>query len=104
MKTKFKLMTWNIEEECIFSKDFKNEDEAVQMAQALGNRRVCPHHVIQIFKFKKTGHKWELVVWETDKPQIMGYVSFYSKKDAIFASKLIKEYDETLKINITKIY
>lgn len=104
MKTRFKLMTWNIEEECTFSREFENEDEAIQVAQALSRRRFYPHHVIQIFKLKKTGHKWELVVWDTDRPQIMDYISFYSKKEAIFAAKLIKEYDKTLKTNINKIY
>lgn len=104
MKTKFKLLTWNIDEECIFSKEFKNENEAIGAAQALGNRRVHPHNVIVILRTKKTGHRWNLDIWDIDKPQKMKHIPFYSKKDAIFAIKEIKEYDDTLKVNLTKIY
>jgi hypothetical protein len=104
MKTKFKLMTWDFEEGCIFSKDFKNENEAIQMAQALGNRRSCPHNVIKIFRVKKTGHKWELEVLDADRPRKTEYVSFYSKKDAVNAIKVIREYDDTLKTSLIKIY
>lgn len=53
MKTKFKLLTWNIEEECIFSRELRSENDAIQTAQALGNRRTCPHDVISILKTKK---------------------------------------------------
>lgn len=104
METRFKLITWNVEEECVFSKDFKNENEAIQMAQALGNRGCCPHEVINILRTKKTGHKWEVAVLNIDKPQNVEYISFYSKKEAIFAIKAIEEYDHTLRAKPIKIY
>lgn len=104
METKFKLLTWNIEDDCLFSREFKNENEAIQTAQALGNRRVWPHNIIIILKTKKTGHRWDVSVWSIDRPSKMEYVSFYSKKDATFAIKEIEEYDDTLKTDLTKIY
>lgn len=104
MKTKFKLITWNLEDDCIFSREFKNENDAIQTAQALGTRRNYPHDVINILRTKRTGHRWELAVWVIDKPQKLEYISFYSKKDAIFAIKNIKEYDNTLKTELIKIY
>jgi hypothetical protein len=104
MKTKFKLLTWNIEDDCIFSRELRCENEAIEAAQALGNRRVCRHDVIGILKVRKVGHRWELAVWSIEKPLKMEYISFYSKKDAIFAIKAIKEYDDTLKTHLTKIY
>ena len=104
MKTKFKLLTWNIDEECIFSREFKCENEAIEKAQALGNRRTCPHDVIGILRTKKTGHRWDLKVWIPEKPWNVEYIPFYSKKDAIFATKEIKEYDDTLKTSLIKIY
>ena len=104
MKTRFKLITWNIEEEYIFSREFKSENRAIETAQALGNRKIYPHDVIRILRTKKTGHKWELAVWNIDKPQKVEYISFYSKKDAIFTIKCIKEYNDTLKVKLTKIY
>ena len=104
MKIRFKLLTWDIEANCIFSRDFKKENDAIQTAQALGNRRTCPHDIISILKIKKTGHKWDLAVWDIDKVQNMEYISFYSKKDAIFAIKKIREYDDTLEVDLIKIY
>ena len=104
MKAKFKLITWNLEEDCIFSREFESENDAIQTAQALSNRRTCTHDVINILRTKKTGHRWELAVWVIDKPQKVEYISFYSKKDAIFAIKNIKEYDGTLKTDLIKIY
>lgn len=104
MKKKFKLLTWNIEDDCIFSKEFRYECEAIQTAQAFSSRKICPHDIIGILREKITGHKWELAVWNIDKPQKVEYISFPSKKDAIFAIKTIKEYNDTLKVELTKIY
>lgn len=104
MKTKFKLITWNIDEKCIFSREFRSENEAIEVAQALRNRRVHPHNVIGILRTKKTGHRWNLNIWDIEKPQKMEQIPFYSKKDAIFAIRGIKEYDDTLKVNLIKTY
>lgn len=104
MKTRFKLITWNIDEECIFSKEYKYENEAIEAAQALGNRKAHPHNVIGILKTKKTGHRWNLEVWDIEKPKKIEYIPFYSKDDAIFAIIGIKEYDDTLKVNLIKNY
>lgn len=104
MKTKFKLLTWNIDEGCFFSRGFKYENEAVEAAQALEKRTVHPHDIIGILRTKKTGHRWNLNIWTTKIPHKREYISFYSKKDAIFAIRRIKEYDDTLKVNLIKIY
>lgn len=104
MKTRFKLLTWNIEDDCIFSREFRYENDAIIVARALGNREVCRHDVIGILRIKKAGHKWELTVWNIEKPSNLEYISFYSKKDATFAIKVIKEYNDDLKISLTKIY
>lgn len=104
MKTKFKLLTWNIDEECIFSREFRGENEAIEAAQALENRRIHPHDVIGILRTKKTGHKWSLKVWYIENPEKMKCIPFYSKKDAIFAIRGIKEYSDILKVNLIKIY
>lgn len=104
METKFKLLTWNIEDDCIFSREFRSESRAIETAQALRYRRVSPHDVIGILRTRKTGHRWELAVWSAEKPSKIEYISFYSKKDSIFAIKAIKEYDDTLKVDLTKLY
>ena len=104
MKTKFKLLTWNIEDDCIFSREFRYENEAIEVAQALSNRGVYRHDIIGILRIREVGHRWNLAVWSTEKPSNLEHISFYLKKDAIFAIKVIKEYNDTLKVNLTKIY
>lgn len=104
MKTKFKLLTWNIDEERIFSRESRCEKEAIEAALILRNRKVHPHITIGILKTKKTGHRWILNVWSPKTPEKIDYISFYSKIDAIFAIKGIKEYDDTLKVNLIKKY
>lgn len=104
MKTKFKLLTWNINEGHFLSREFKYENEAIEAAQALRYRNVNPHDIIGIFRTRRTGHRWNLNIWTTKIPQKREYISFYSKKDAIFAIRRIKEYDDTLKVNLIKIY
>ena len=104
MKTKFKLLTWNISEKCFLSREFKCKEEAIKVAQALKYRRINPHDIIGIFRTRRTGHRWTLNVWTTEIPQKREYISFYSKKDAIFAIRKIKEYNEILKVNLIKIY
>lgn len=104
METRFKLLSWNIEEERMFSKEFKTYTGAIESAQTLSHRGVQPHNVLSVIKTKKTGHRWELAVWDIDKPQKMEYIPFYSKKNAIFAIKVIKEFDSTLKVDLTKLY
>ena len=104
MGAKFKLLTWNLEDDCIFSREFRSENRAIETAQALENRSVCPHNVIRILRVKETGHRWELAVWPNERPSKIEHVSFYSKKDATFAIKVIKEYDDSIKVKLTKIY
>lgn len=104
MGTKFKLLTWNIEDKCVFSREFGYEKIAIETAQALSSRKVCPHNVIGILETKETGHRWQLVIWHVDRPSNMGYAIFYSKRDAKFAANLIKKYDNNLKTCLTKYY
>ena len=104
METRFKLLTWVDEDDCIFSREYKTEDEAIKMAQELKTRNFYPHKIISIFEIKKTGHSWLLEVWKENGSENMEYISFYSKKDAIFAKRIIEEYDDTIKTELTKIY
>lgn len=104
MKTKLKLLTWNIEDDCIFSREFKYENEAIEVAQALSNREVCRHDIIEILRVRESGHRWDLAVWNIEKPSNLEHVSFYSKEDAAYAIIGIKEYNKNLETSITKIY
>lgn len=104
MKTRFMLLTWNIEEKCIFSRKFTNENDAFITAEELSSRKVRPHDIIKIFQIEKIGHRWDLAVWHSNDPLNVEYVSFYSKTDAIFANEVIKKYDNTLKTDLVNIY
>lgn len=104
METKFKLLTWNIEDNCIYSREFRTEDQAIEMALALENRKVYTHNLVGILETRKTGHRWELAVWPAERPSKIEYVYCYSKEDAKFATKLIKNYDDTIEVKLTKAY
>lgn len=104
MKTKFKLLTWDIDEERIFSRECMFEGEAIEIAQILRYRKVHPHIILGIMRTRESGHRWTLSVWSPKTPQKKEYIPFYSKKDAIFAIRGIKEYDDTLKVNLIKNY
>lgn len=104
METKFKLLTWNVEEDRLFFKDYDTENEALQTALALHNRRIFPHDMIGLIRTNKTGHKWELTFLDYEGSKNIEYIYFYSKKDAKFAMEKLKEYDDTFKLYLTKIY
>lgn len=104
MTRKFQLLTWDIEEERICSERFWYESVAIDTAETLSRRWEHPHDVICLLKSRGAGHRWDLAVWDEDKPQKMEYISFYSKKDANFAIKHIKKYDSTIKTKLIKIY
>lgn len=104
MAKKFQLLTWDIEEERICSEEFWYKSVAIDTAEALSRRWEHPHDVICLLKIRGTGHRWDLSIWDEDKPQKMEHISFYSKKDANFAIEHIKKYDSAIKTKLINIY
>ena len=103
METKTIIIARSYSQELFYSKKFKNEKEAINH----GERIVHQHKgcVITYLKEKKTGHRWEVDIIEHIKGGMnISTLVVNSKKSAKLAAKDLKEYDDTLRICINKIY
>lgn len=93
----------NYDQELFYLKKFKNKYEAI----AHGERITFQYKgcVIAYIKEKKTGHRWEVDIVESNNEGInISTIVVYSKKSAKLAAKKIEEYDNTIKTRISKIY
>ena len=86
-----------------YFKKFKNGKEAIKYGEQ--TVRQFKGYVITYIEEKKTGHRWEIDVFEhTKKDTICSTLIVDSKKSAKLVAENLKEYDDTLRIYINKIY
>ena len=103
METKTIIIARSYSQELFYSKKFKNEKEAINYGERITHQyKGC---VITYLKEKRNGHRWEVDVVE----HINGCINIStlvvnSKKSAKLVAKDLKEYDDTLKLQINKIY
>lgn len=103
METKTIIIARSYSQELFYSKKFKNEKEAINHGERITRQyKGC---VITYLKEKRNGHRWEIDVIEQIKGGInISTLVVNSKKSAKLVAKNLKEYDETLKTSINKIY
>ena len=103
METRTIIIARSYSQELFYSKKFKNEKEAIEHGERITHQyKGC---VITYLKEKKTGHRWEIDVIEQIKSGInISTLIVNSKKSAKLVARELKEYDDSLKINICKIY
>ena len=103
METKTIIVARTYSQELFYSKKFKNEKEAINYGEQITHQhKGC---VITYLKEKRNGHRWEIyVIEQTKKGIIISTLAVNSKKNAKLVAKNIKEYDDTLKTSINKIY
>lgn len=103
METKTIIIAKSYNQELFYSKKFKNEKEAICHGERITHQyKGC---VITYLKEKRSGHRWTVDVYEQVKGVLnISTIVVNSKKSAILAAKNLKEYDDTLKIYINKIY
>lgn len=103
MKTRIIIIARNYSQGLFYSKKFKNEKEAINHGERIVHQnKGC---VITYLEEKNNGHRWEVDVIEQVKETL--YIStlvMNSKKSAKLVAEELKEYDDTLKVNINKIY
>lgn len=103
METKTIIIARSYSQELFYSKKFKNEKEAINHGERITHQyKGC---VITYLKEKRNGHRWEVDVTE----QVNGGINIStlvvsSKKSAKLVAKNLKEYDDTLRTSINKIY
>ena len=103
MKTRIIIVARNYSQELFYSKKFENEKEAIIHGERIAHQnKGC---VITYLEEKRNGHRWEIDVIEQIKGGInISTLTVNSKKSAKLVTKNLKEYDDTLKTSINKIY
>ena len=103
METTTIIIARSYSQELFYSKKFKNEKEAIEHGERITHQyKGC---VITYLKEKKNGHRWEIDVIEQVRSGMnVSTLIVNSKKSAKLAAKELKEYDDSLKVNIYKIY
>lgn len=103
MKTRTIIIARSYSQELFYSKKFKNEKEAINHGERIVHQnKGC---VITYLEEKNTGHRWKVDVIESVKEGLnISTLIVNSKKNAKLVTKILKEYDDTLKIDINKIY
>ena len=103
METKTIIIARSYSQELFYSKKFKNEKEAISHGERITHQyKGC---VITYLKENSTGHRWEIDIIELIKDGInISTLIVNSKKNAKLVAKSLKEYDDTLKIQIYKKY
>lgn len=103
METITIIIARSYSQELFYSKKFKDENEAINHGE-----RITQQHkgcVITYLKEKRNSHRWEVdVVEKTNGEMNISTLVVNSKKSAKLVAKNLKEYDDTLKISIYKIY
>lgn len=99
MKTRIIIIARDYSQELFYSKKFNNEKEAINHGERIVHQnKGC---VITYLVESNTGHRWEVNVKEDLN---ISTLVVNSKKSAILVTKALKEYDDTLKVNICKNY
>ena len=103
MEAKTIIIAKSYSQDLFYSKKFKNEKEAISHGEQITHQfKGC---VITYLKEKRTGHRWEIDIIEPNKDRMnISTLVVNSKKSAKLAAKDLKEYDDTLKICIYKVY
>lgn len=103
METKVMIIARSYSQELFYSKKFKSGKEAIDYGERITHQyKGC---VITYLKEKRNGHRWEVDAIEHTKDGInISTIAVNSKRNAKLAAKYLKEYDDTLKTSINKIY
>lgn len=103
METNIFILAKDNLQDLFYLKKFKNEKEAIKHGEQIA--RQYKGYVINYIEEKKTGHRWSIDVFEhTKKGTIYSTLIVNSKKSAKLVAESLREYDDTLKIYINRIY
>ena len=102
MKTSFILIAKSYSRELYFSKNFKNERDCLNFGE--GFSRGNKGDIITYLEKKGGGHRWDIDIIDDNEGIKHSCIITDSKKNATFAKKKLMEYDDSLKIEITKVY
>ena len=103
MGTNIAILAKDNLQDLFYLKKFKNVEEAIKHGEQI--TRQYKGYVITYAEEKKANHRWEIDVFEHIKEDtICSNLIVNSKKSAKLIAERLKEYDDTLRIYINKIY
>lgn len=103
MEANFIILTKDYLQGQFYLKKFKNVEAAIKYGEEI--TRQCKGYVLAYAKEEKASHRWEIDVFEyTKEDVIFSFLTVNSKKSAKLMDKRLKEYNDTLRTYIRKIY
>lgn len=102
MKRRHVLLARRYADDKFFMKISHNNQDMISLSQMIfhGNSAEVVTHIIE----KESGHRYLLDIRDANNPNLNENIKLCCKRSAIFVKKRLEEYDNTLKINIIKIY
>lgn len=102
MNKRFILLAKLYSNDKFFTKVSHNERDMVSRSEMICRKNMgdVVTHLVE----NETGHRYLLDIRDDENPDLGENIKLCSKKSAIFAKNALEEYDDTLKINITKLY
>lgn len=95
------LIAKSYDQGLFYSKKFKNEAEAISYGEKTRRRS----DIITYIKEKHSNHRWDVDIIDlNNETNKLSLIIVNSRKNARLIAKILKEYDDTLKIKINKIY
>ena len=102
MKKRFILLAKFHSSGRFFIKVSSNERDMISRSEMIFHKNIGD--VIAHFIERESGHRYLLDIKDCDNPRLGTNIKFCTKKIAKSAKEVLEEYDETLKIDIIKLY
>lgn len=102
MKRRHILLAKRYADNKFFMKISRNNQDMISRSQMIfhGNSADVVTNLIE----KESGHRYLLDIKSADNSNLSENIKLCYKRSAIFAKRKLEEYDDTLKINIIKLY
>ena len=102
MNKRFILLAKLYANDKFFIKVSHNERDMVSRSEMIYRKNIGD--IIAHLVEKESGHRYLLDIKDCENPDLGTNIKLCTKKSAIFAKKALEEYDETLKVDIIKLY
>lgn len=102
MRRRHILIAKRYSDDKFFMKISSNNQDMISRSQMIFHRNIGDviMHVIE----KVSGHRYLLDIRDADNPKLNTNIKLCCKRSAIFVKRNLVEYDDTLKIDIIKLY
>ena len=102
MKRRHILIAKRYSDNKFFMKISNNNQDMINLSEMVAHRNIGDviTHIIE----KESGHRHLLDIKDADHPNLNTNIKLCCKRSSIFVKRKLEEYDNTLKINIIKLY